>query len=225
MTETTKTSANPEQVAAGQAVYSARALAVYDLLVLGLSNRLIWRCPSALQVRHYNQHVSANHLDVGVGTGYFLDRCRFPSHVPRIALMDLNLNSLEHSFKRIARFRPEAYVRNVLEPISWNAEKFNSVGANYLLHCLPGSIETKAVAFDHLKSLMRPNGVLFGATILQGGVERNWAARHLMAFYNKKGIFSNESDDLRGLERALNQRFNCVSIQIRGCVALFSGRA
>jgi ubiquinone/menaquinone biosynthesis C-methylase UbiE len=218
-------SANPQQVAAGQAIYSARTLAVYDFLVLGLSNRLIWRCPSALQVEHYNRHVSANHLDVGVGTGHFLDRCRFPSHAPRIALMDLNRNSLEYSSKRIARFRPEAYVRNVLEPISFDAEKFDSVGANYLLHCLPGSIETKAVALDHLKSLMKPNGVLFGATILQGGVERNLAARRLMEFYNKKGIFSNESDDLRGLEQSLNRRFNCVSIQIRGCVALFSGRA
>jgi hypothetical protein len=35
---------SPEQVAAGQAVYTKRMLGIYDLLVLGLSNRLIWRC-------------------------------------------------------------------------------------------------------------------------------------------------------------------------------------
>ncbi len=36
----------------------------------------------------YDQYVSANHLDIGVGTGYFLDHCRFPAANPRLALMD-----------------------------------------------------------------------------------------------------------------------------------------
>jgi hypothetical protein len=37
---------SPEQIAAGQAVYTKRMLGIYDWLVLGLSNRLIWRCPT-----------------------------------------------------------------------------------------------------------------------------------------------------------------------------------
>src|SRR5688500_18615304 len=107
-----------EQVEAGQAVYSDRTLTVYDFVVLGVSNRFIWKCPTAGLEQHYNKHLTANHLDVGVGTGYFLDRCRFPSPTPRVALMDLNANALAFTSQRIARYKPETYRRNVLEPIA-----------------------------------------------------------------------------------------------------------
>src|SRR6266446_4577761 len=106
-----------EQVAAGQAVYTKRTLAFYDFVVLGVSNRFIWKAPTQRLEEHYNRHVTANHLDVGVGTGYFLDRCRFPSNIPRVALMDLNSDALEFASQRIARYRPETHRRNVLEPI------------------------------------------------------------------------------------------------------------
>ncbi len=213
-----------EQVRAGQAVYTRRILHLYDFVVLGLTNHLIWNCPTQWLVEHYNKHITANHLDVGVGTGYFLAHCRFPSHSPRIALSDINRNSLDFAAQRIARHTPETYLRNVLEPVSINAANFDSVGINYLLHCLPGTIAAKTVTLDHLKALMNPNAVLFGSTLLQGGVSRKWFAKRLMTFYNKKGIFSNQHDDLDGLKRALNQRFHDVSVEIVGCAALFSGR-
>src|SRR5262249_7044284 len=74
-----KMSFSPEQVAAGHAVYTKRMLTVYDFVVLVISNRLIWKCPSRRILELYNRHVTGNHLHVGVGTGYFLARCRFPS--------------------------------------------------------------------------------------------------------------------------------------------------
>lgn len=212
-----------EQVEAGQAVYSKGTLAVYDWVVLGISNRFIWKCPTSNLEAHYNKYLSANHLDVGVGTGYFLDRCRFPP-TPRVALMDLNPEALAFTARRIARYKPESYRRNVLEPIAIDAGRFDSVGVNYLLHCIPGSIESKAVAFDHLTTLMNPGAVLFGSTLLQGGVHRSGMAKRLMDVYNKKGIFANQQDDLEGLERALRSRFRDVSVQVIGCCALFSGR-
>jgi 2-polyprenyl-3-methyl-5-hydroxy-6-metoxy-1,4-benzoquinol methylase len=216
-------SITPEQVAAGHAVYTKRMLGIYDFFVLGLSNRLIWRCPTQRLLQHYNRHITANHLDVGVGTGYFLDRCRFPSTSPRVALMDLNQNSLDFASHRIARYKPETYIKNVLEPVSIDAAKFDSIGNNYLLHCLPGPMKSKSVAFDHLKALMNPGAVIFGSTLLQGGVARSWAAKRLMAFYNGKGIFSNENDDIDGLQSALGQRFRSVTVELAGCAALFSG--
>jgi len=212
-----------EQVEAGQAVYTKRTLAVYDLLVLGISNRFIWRCPTERIERHYDRHVTANHLDVGVGTGYFLDRCRFPSSEPRVALMDLNPDSLGHAAHRIARYQPVTYRRNVLEPISIDGPKFDSVGVNYLLHCIPGSITEKAVAFDHLKPLMNPGAVLFGSTLLHEGIRRSRPAKWLMGAYNRKGIFCNRGDELEGLKRELAQRFDDVSVNVVGCAALFSG--
>ena len=213
-----------EQVEAGQAVYTKSTLSAYDIIVLGISNRYIWKCPSARIEEHYNKYISANHLDVGVGTGYFLDRCRFPSESPRVVLMDLNPNTLDFASNRISRYAPETYIQNILEPISADIPRFDSVSLNYLLHCVPGAITKKAVAFDHLISLMIPGATIFGATILQIGVPRNWAAVQLMKLYNEKGIFSNSSDDLEGLERALNERFVDVSLKVVGCVALFSGR-
>lgn len=213
-----------EQVEAGQAIYSKRTLAVYDFVVLGVSNPILWQCSTQQLVEHYSKHVTANHLDVGVGTGYFLDRCQFPSPTPRVALMDLNSNALEFAARRITRYNPETYCRNVLDPIVLDVKPFDSVGANYLLHCLPGSIESKAIAFDHLKAVMNPNGIVFGSTLLQGGVQRNWFAKRLMEVYNKKGIFSNQQDDLEGLQRSLSQRFREVSVEVVGCAALFSGR-
>jgi 2-polyprenyl-3-methyl-5-hydroxy-6-metoxy-1,4-benzoquinol methylase len=217
-------SVTSEQVNAGQSIYTKRSLAVYDFVVLGVSNQLLWKCPTKRLVDHYNKYVTANHLDVGVGTGYFLDRCQLPSPTPRVALMDLNTNALEFAAQRIARYNPETYRRNVLDPITLDGEKFDSVGINYLLHCIPGSIESKAIALDHLKTLMNPNAVLFGSTLLQGDISRNWFAKRLMDTYNKRGIFSNQQDDIEGLKRSLNQRFRDISVEVVGCAALFSCR-
>jgi Methyltransferase domain len=213
-----------KQIQAGQASYTKSMLAIYDILVLGISNSYIWKCPSARIEELYNRHVSANHLDVGVGTGYFLDRCKFPSKTPRMALMDLNPNTLEVASKRISRYTPETYRHNVFDPISMNVRPFDSVGVNYLLHCLPGSISEKAIVFDNLKALMTRNAVIFGSTILQGDAPRGWAAKRLMGVYNKKGIFANTADDLKSLVIALNHRFENVDVELIGCVALFSAR-
>jgi hypothetical protein len=83
-----------EEIAAGHAFYTRRSLAVYDVAILGFFSRLAWRCPADRIVAHYNQHVSANHLDIGVGTGYFLDHCAFPGETPRMALLDPNVHCL-----------------------------------------------------------------------------------------------------------------------------------
>ena len=93
-----------------------------------------------------------------------------------------------------------------------------------MLHCLPGNLKTKSIVFDNLKTLMNPGSVLFGSTILNGGVHRNWLAKRLMGVYNKKGIFSNQDDNLEDLKSVLDQRFRDVTVKVKGCVALFSGR-
>ncbi len=217
-------SVTAEQLEAGQAVYTKSALPMYDWFVLGFSNRFVWKCPSHNILALYNQHISNNHLDVGVGTGFFLDRCHFPSDHPRLALFDLNPNSLEFTARRMARFQPETYRVNVLEPISVEVSRFDSVGMSYLLHCLPGTIQNKAVVFEHLKSLMNPSGVLFGATLLHEGVKRSWLAKRLMKVYNTKGIFTNTKDDLDGIKQILKQHFSESSVEVVGSAALFWGK-
>jgi ubiquinone/menaquinone biosynthesis C-methylase UbiE len=216
--------ATHKQVEAGQAIYNKYVLAAYDLLVLGVSCQLFWKCPSRRMGNQYDKFVSNNHLDVGVGTGYFLDHCQFSSKHPRIALMDLNKNSLNYTAERIVRYAPEAYCRNILDPISIPAENFDSVGINFLLHCVPGDLSEKSTIFDHLKAVMHPNAVIFGSTILHVGVSPNWLAKRLMNAYNNKGVFSNLYDSAEGLKRELEVRFSDVSVEVVGCVALFSAR-
>ena len=213
-----------KQVQAGQAVYSKSMLSLYDWLVLRFSNRLIWRCPSKHILALYDRHVTANHLDVGVGTGYFLDRCRFPTDRPRLGLMDLNRNCLNEAGSRVDRYQPEFYRANVLEPIAFEPACFDSMSMTYLLHCLPGTIQTKGAVFRHLKPFVNRGGVIFGATLLSDGVHRSWAAKRLMAFYNSKGIFTNDHDDLPGLRAMLSEHLTAVSVDVVGCAALFSGR-
>jgi ubiquinone/menaquinone biosynthesis C-methylase UbiE len=216
--------ADPRAVQAGQAAYSKPMLAIYDALVFGFNCPFLWRCSGRHFLDLYNQCVSANHLDVGVGTGRNLDLCRFPVPQPRLALLDLNPNSLEVTAKRVARYRPEVYRANVLEPIRIDGPGFDSIGMSFLLHCLPGPMKSKAVALDHLKALLNPGGVLFGTTILHEGVKRNWAAKLAMRYFNAKKIFSNTEDSLDGLRSELTARFSDVSLRVVGCVALFSGR-
>jgi 2-polyprenyl-3-methyl-5-hydroxy-6-metoxy-1,4-benzoquinol methylase len=211
-------------VIAGQAVYTEKLLRHYDFIVLGFSNRFAWKCPSRRIVELYNKHVSANHLDVGVGTGYFLDRCKFPSNSPRLALLDLNPSCLAYASNRLARYHPVSYRGNILEPLPHDIGRFDSIGLNYVLHCLPGTMDSKAVAFRHLAALLNPRGVIFGSTILFGGVSRNGLARAMMEKHNANKIFCNKEDDLQGLRKSAEKYFSKVTIDVVGCVALFSLR-
>lgn len=101
---------------AGAAIYSKLVLSVYDVVVIKFSNRWAWRCPSSVILDFYNEHISDNHLDVGVGTGYFLDKFSFASATPRIALVDLNRNSLGKTADRLSRFYPTTHL--VLRPVN-----------------------------------------------------------------------------------------------------------
>lgn len=206
----------------GQAVYTPASLRLYDSLVLGLSNRFLWNCPTAELLAHYDEKVSDNHLDAGVATGFFLDRCRFPSATPRLGLLDLNETCLETAARRVARYKPATYRANVLEPITIDAAPFDSIGIMYLLHCLPGPMARKAAAFGHLKAHLKPGGCLFGATILARGVDHNWVGRQVMNLYASKGIFGNAEDDEAGLRQGLADHFEKVELRMRGRVAIFS---
>jgi ubiquinone/menaquinone biosynthesis C-methylase UbiE len=214
---------------AGHRVYTSRFLSVYDLVVLGWFSKTAWRCPAAELTGHYDTHVSANHLDVGVGTGYFLDHCTFPTPRPRLALMDVNPACLATACRRGRRFQPETYTANVLEPLAAQLGNdiagFDSIGMTYLLHCLPGTISEKSVVFENLLALAKPGATLFGATLLHEGVNRNWYARRVMAFNNRRRIFSNTGDDLVGLESVLSEHLEKSSVRVMGCVAMFSGTA
>lgn len=215
--------ATQQEIEAGQAVYTPFTLKLYDWFVLGFSNRFLWRCPTSNLRDQYQRNVGRRHLDIGVGTGYFLDHVRWPTQTPQITLVDLNPHSLDAAAARIARYAPRSQTANCLEPMDLEGP-FDSVALGYLLHCLPGTIERKSVVFDHAAAVMDEGAVLFGATILQGDAPRSWPAQALMNLYNRKGVFSNDQDSFQALEAALKARFTKVDLTRIGAVALFEAR-
>lgn len=205
----------------GQAAYTPLLLRTYDTIVLRISNRWVWRCPTATLVAHYEANVGVHHIDAGPGTGYFLDVADLP-RLGRLVLIDANPVVLDHAYRRLARFDPELLEANLLVPID-HPGGADSVGCNYVLHCLPGSLEEKAEAIANLTRLLRPGGVLFGSTILADPQEHTAVGRRLMTLYNRKGVFGNATDTRAELERVLARNLADVEIEVHGAVAIFRG--
>ena len=211
---------------AGAAIYSPLTLKVYDWFVLGLSNQYAWQCSTpAVLLPFFQQQLSASHLDVGVGSGYFLAHSTFHPQ-QKVTLLDLNRNSLEAASAPIAHVQPVLIQEDILNPRgALGQQKFDSISLFYLLHCLPGAIDDKADAvFGLLSQHLTAGGTLYGATILGNQANHNWLGRQLMQVYNKKGIFGNQHDTLAGLQAALSRYFGKVDVQQHGKVALFSAR-
>ncbi len=213
-----------EEVKKGQAAYTKIGLAVYDFWVLGISNQYIWECPSSEIIAHFDKHISSNHLDIGVGTGYFLNNCKFnqDDSKVRIALMDLNQNSLDKAANCIKRYKPSKYRYNVLKKIDLDIAPFDSISLNYLFHCLPGKLSSKLKVLSNIDHLLSANGTVFGATLLSKDIDMTPLARRLMSFYNAKGVFSNTEDSKEDLARYLANNYSKYRVELKGCVALFS---
>ncbi|MFC3907517.1 class I SAM-dependent methyltransferase [Legionella dresdenensis] len=211
------------EIKKGQAVYTPFILRLYNLWVLDISNSYIWRCPKAPQLQQFNELVTANHLDIGVGTGYYLKNTKWPADA-KIALMDLNPNCLAMTKNALAEYSPITYQADIFKPQPELNEQFDSISMNYLLHCLPGDMSFKSAAIENAVKMLKPGGTLFGATILANPELHNKISTALCGLYNRKGIFSNAMDTLQALEKALATSLTDVEITVVGCVALFKGK-
>ena len=139
-------------------------------------------------------------------------------------MLDPNRECLDKAAARIARLNPVTVQADALVPWPKDIGSFKTIGLNYVLHCLPGTMTEKAVIFDHAVPHLEDGATVFGSTILQGDAPRSGAARKLMQIYNRKGVFSNEADTQDTLRAELEKRFAEVKIERIGCVALFSAR-
>ncbi|WP_231626848.1 class I SAM-dependent methyltransferase [Streptomyces apocyni] len=211
-------------VAAATAVYSASMLRVYDAFVLGGVCPAVWRCPRGVMAAQYDRHISDRHLDIGPGTGYFLDRCHFPTDHPQLALLDLNPAVLKAASRRVARYHPTTHRHNILEPYDLSGLRFSSASLNFVLHCLPGPMSAKAAAFDHLIPHLTPGAQVFGSTVLGEGVPHTPAASAQLDLLNRKKVFNNRKDSPESLEAELTTRFSKVTVTLRGSVALFTAQ-
>ena len=62
----------------GQADYSPLLLKLYDPIVIGFVAWLVWRCPADPILDGYRRLIRDNHLDIGPGTGYCIDKSSLP---------------------------------------------------------------------------------------------------------------------------------------------------
>ena len=137
----TSTTGEPAELRGDADMYTKPVLMIYDPIALGMVCPVAWRCSRRTMLSFYNDSVRGNHLDIGPGSGFFLDKCRFPTRTPRITLLDLNELVLRTAARRIARYRPTTVVRDVLGDLDLGERKFESVALQNVLHCLPGTMK------------------------------------------------------------------------------------
>lgn len=213
----------------GQLFFSLMNHRLYDAGLYRFVTGQIWRCPTQCLMDNYADNVSDNHLEIGVGSGYFLERTLCADIVRRLVISDLNRSCLAKSAARLELHEPQIRRHNILKPFtSLGAStpasigpRFTSVGMNYVLHCIPGSIVKNQCIFRHIHSVLEEGGIFFGATLLRhdpGGGVASWL---LMRLLNSVGIFNNAHHTLGELRAVMQSLFSSVEISMVGDAAIF----
>jgi len=203
--------------------YTKLGLHLYDPLIVNLVAPRIWGCDPDILVDHYRDHVTSNHADIGVGTGYFLDRCGLGAANPRLALIDLQPNCLAYTARRLSRYRPQTYLRDVLRPLhEISGGPFDSICLGGIIHCLSGDLAHKSQIFDTIAALTRAGTKIFGYTLVSDGVPDRISRRLVHPLLNGLRVIDNKNDRLSDLHRVLRARFVDCKVELIGCMALFS---
>jgi SAM-dependent methyltransferase len=206
----------------GQKDYGPLLLAIYDWWVLGFMARVVLRTPTPLIVQRYQPLFGRRHLDIGPGSGYFVDVA-----APRdlnLTLLDPNRQVLDHCAKRLSRFTPTMVEADIIKPIPIEG-RFDSIAMSAVLHCLPGPMAAKGKAIRNAASVLDPEGVLFGCTVLGIGESHTAPARAFLRAANRQGGFDNLGDSVDGLEAILSSAFADLEIDVIGSLALFTARS
>jgi SAM-dependent methyltransferase len=204
----------------GQREYTPLFLRIYDPLILGFFTPVVWRCPTTRLVEGYRRHVGHRHLDVGPGTGYFLERAGMPDGSP-VTLLDPNVHVLDHASRRLKRLDITTIEADVLKPLPARGS-FDSAALNGVIHCLPGPLPRKAAAVANLAAVLAPTGVLFGASILGLSGRHTWLSRSILKANNRRGTFDNLGDTREGLGEILEASFERVELETVGSMAIFA---
>jgi SAM-dependent methyltransferase len=204
----------------GQRGYNRFLLAIYDPWVLGFMTRAVWKVPIPPVVERYRRLLGRRHVDVGPGTGYFLEKAAPPDGT-EITLLDPNPNVLRKASRRLAAMHPIAVEADVMKPLPVEGP-FDSAALSYVLHCLRGPQSNKAAAIRNIAAVLAPDGVLFGGTVLGLGERHRPQARAVLRAFNWQGDFDNLGDTAEGLRRILEESFETVEVDVVGSTADFT---
>jgi SAM-dependent methyltransferase len=207
----------------GQSGYTRFLLAIYDPFVIGFMARAVWRCPIPPVVDRYRLNLGRTHLDVGPGTGYFIEKAAPPDGT-EVALLDPNPNVLARSSRRLAAMHPVTIEADVMKPLPVDGP-FDSAALSFVLHCLRGPQSNKSVAIRNIADVLAPGGVLFGSTVLGIGERHTPQARAVLHAFNRHGDFDNLGDTAEGLRQILEESFQTVEVDVTGSIAHFTASA
>lgn len=204
-------------------IYSVKILKIYDFWVLKISNSFAWKCNTQTHlVPFFRKHMKKEHMDIGVGTGFYL---RNIDPYTELTLCDINLNSLFHARKKSSCSDVRILKHNIIDKFSDDvSKKYNSVSLFYVLHCLKGNLHEKCKIFDNIVETLKDDGVFYGATILGVSASHNTFGKILIKKYNSSGVFGNYLDNEQELRYELEKRFSNVNIIVIGTVALFEAK-
>lgn len=200
--------------------YNGPLLAIYDRFVLGFMARVVWRTSTPRLLDNYRRHIRDRHLDVGPGTGWFLDHSGLPPG-SSVAIVDPNATVLAHAGRRLDRYRLETIEADVLEPLPVT-RPFASAGLNLVLHCLPGPMDRKAAAIRNIAAVLEPDGVLVGSSVLGLDGPQTPLSRLVLRAFNRRGAFGNLGDTEEGLRSILEASFERVELETSGATAIFA---
>jgi len=197
---------------------------MYDRLVPGVLNPRVWHCPTGQLIEHYRQNCRAVHVDLGSGTGFFLEQIVGDREFDRLVLVDARSSCLRHAARRLAPNHPELVQLDVTRrdpPPGIPVDAADSVAASYLIHCLPEGIGSADLLTREAARLTGQHGVFFGSTLLPGPAQERFLSRWCTSLFNRAGIFGNREDSRERLAELLERHFSNVRIELAGCAALF----
>ncbi|KAL2107319.1 hypothetical protein VUR80DRAFT_5413 [Thermomyces stellatus] len=157
-------------------VYNLGVLSFYDVWVLWISCSYAWRAPvETTLLPFFRAHFSQNHLDIGVGTGFFPAAVlaeKQPDH-HQLTLWDLSTTALRKAKARVEAVAPNVHVWTIeADATAFPAgidttQKYDSISASFLLHCIPMPTSQKIGGLvSTAQQLLSPTGVFYGATVL-----------------------------------------------------------
>lgn len=116
-------------------LYNTLTTRLYDACVLGIANRWVWGCPTKqFMLPFFEKHRRQHHLDVGVGSGFYLKHARWPKGA-ELTLLDINQRHLQTAAKRAKVGRISLLQHDVMQPLPDGLiQRYDSISLFYLLH-------------------------------------------------------------------------------------------
>ena len=199
--------------------FVSSSIKIYDFVVNDLNCKYAWRCHKNNIFKNYQNNLKNNHLEIGPGSGYFLNPKFHQKKIDNLFLMDINQPILKASKENLDKYYSNIQTvnHNIFEK-SLNSLQIDSIGINYVLHCVPGSLDNK---LEKLYLNLPKNTNIFGATVISDIDKQTPLSKLELKLLNHKGVFNNKLDFSNNFIDFVERNRLPYSYQIIGNVLIF----